>query len=171
VLKSRNIHILISNLSSSEKGYVKKFLNIQPGTNKKYISLFDLIEKQADPDPDVLRQRSGLKNHDEIAEALFEIIMNCLENYHSSEKKELRSLLNRIEILAEKNLYQQAEKLVLKVKSISEKNKHYDLYSEVTEWEIALLGSKPPTGELIKTYDRIFDKLDADIERQESGLA
>lgn len=162
--------MLIAHLSSSEKGYIKKFLNIHPGPNKKYIALFDLIEKLPGTDPEAARQRSGLKNYDEVAEALFGIILTCLGNYHNSEKKEIRSLLNRIEILAEKNLYQQAEKLVQKVKNLTEKNKHYDLYSEVTEWEIALLGPKPPTAELIKTYDRIFDKLGADIEKQEAEL-
>jgi hypothetical protein len=170
VKKNRNLSILISSLSSSEKGYIKKFLNIHPGPNKKYITLFDLIEKQKEGNSGSLEQRSGLRNYDELAEVLFATILNCLENYHNSEKKEIRSLLNRIEILAEKNLYQQAEKLVLKVKNLTEKNSHYDLYSEVTEWEIALLGPKPPTAELIKTYDRIFDKLGNDIDKQEREL-
>ena len=66
MLKSRNIHLLISSLSSSEKGYIKKFLNIHPGPNKKYITLFDLVEKQKEKDDEAIRTRSGLKNYDEV---------------------------------------------------------------------------------------------------------
>ncbi|HWY35662.1 MAG TPA: hypothetical protein VNX68_13535 [Nitrosopumilaceae archaeon] len=168
--KSKYIPGLVSSINPSEKGYIKKYFNLNTQAFRKHNTLFGLIEKNKEDSEESLRQKSGLKNYDEIVDELFEIILTCLENYHVSQKKEIRSLLNRIEILTEKNLYHQAEKLVEKVKILTEKHKFYELYSEAADWEITLLGPKPPTDQLLKTYDKIFEKLEENIVNQENEM-
>ncbi len=166
---SEQLHRLISHFTSSEKGYIKKYLNIDPVGNKKNILVFDVLEKQKVLNEPALKQKAG-KEYAAIIDFLFSTALNCLENYHKNEKMGIRSSLNQIEILIEKNLYLQAEKIISKVKTLTEKNNYYDLYSEVAEWEITLLGSKPPSDELMKVFDRIFDKLEKDISKQEKAI-
>ncbi len=170
MVSTGNLYKLIHQLSSSEKGYIKKHLNINSTANKKNLAVFDAVEKHKVFDEQLLKQKAGQKDFHQAVDALFGIALSCIESYHNNEKKGIRSALNQIEILIEKNLYHQAEKIITKVKTLTDKKKYYDLYSEVSEWEITLMGSKPPTDELQKTFDRIFERLEVDIVKQEEEM-
>lgn len=94
-----------------------------------------------------------------LADDFYSALLSSLEKYHSSPQKEIRKNLNVIEIVVEKNLYAQAEKLITKAKNLAEKSNDYQLYAELSDWEIALLGQKPPTEKLLKEFENIFERL------------
>lgn len=158
-----HIFDLIKSLTPSEKGYIKKYFNSSTKTLVSFNALIDYVdsfpsakELEKDKKPDFGRLVI-------LADDFFSAILGSLEKYHSSPEKDIRKHLNIIEIVVEKNLYAQAEKLIAKAKSLAQKNNNYHLYAELSDWEIALLGQKPPTEKLLKEFEIIFEKLVANI--------
>ncbi len=171
MISADKLHTLILHLSSSEKGYIKKHLKLNPSVNKKSLLAFDVLEKQKDFNEEQFKQKTAFKDLSLVLEHLYRSLLACLEGYHKSEEKEIRSALNQIEILIEKNLFSQAEKLITKIKNITDKKSYYTLYSEVMEWEISLLSKAPPGEELQKKLDQIFERLVADIDKEEQKIS
>jgi len=154
---------LVKSLSPSEKGYVKKYFN---NLNKKQSAFIELIEYL-----DTLQSVEELKKNNSdtlvkytiISEDCFYSLLSAIEKYHSSPSKEIRKNLNIIEILTEKNLPNQLDKVITKSKTLAEKEKKYNLYAEICDWEIAILGQKPPTEKTLKEFENIFDSLETRI--------
>lgn len=154
---------LVKTLSPSEKGYVKKYFN---NLSRKQSSFIELIEHL-----DAIQNVEELKsNHSDtivkytiISEDCFYSLLSAIEKYHSSTSKEIRKNLNIIEILTEKNLPNHLDKVITKSKALAEKEKKYNLYAEICDWEIAILGQKPPTEKTLKEFETIFDSLETRI--------
>ena len=162
-----HIFDLIKTLTPSEKGYVKKYFN---SNSKKQINFIGLID-YVDSFPTLLLLEEDKTDTSGklliLAEDFFLGLLTALEKYHSSPRKDVRRMLNNIEILTEKNLHAQAEKIIAKAKSLSEKIKDYHLYAEISDWEIALLGQKPPTEKQLREFQTIFEKLIENMEKDE----
>ncbi|RPI16091.1 MAG: hypothetical protein EHM58_12670 [Ignavibacteriae bacterium] len=120
---------LIKSLTKSEKGYFKKFAaRNTSGAKKNYIVLFDAIDKLADYDEDILKEKLDdilYKQLPVYKVYLFNLILKSLHNYGSFENAEskLNELISNIRILKSKALYKEAIKYLKKAKEIA--NKYY----------------------------------------------
>lgn len=156
-------YILVKTLSPSEKGYVKKYFNNQTRKQSSFIELIEYLDAVEDFGGLKIKETDVLVKHTIISEDCFYAVLNAIEKYHSSSSKEIRKNLNIIEILTEKNLPNQLDKVITKSKTLAEKEKKYNLYAEICDWEIAILGQKPPTEKTLKEFEQIFDSLEERI--------
>lgn len=108
---SKDLFLLIKSLSKGEKRNFKLQAGIMTG-DKKYIQLFDSLDRQEDYDEQKLSrdyvggQFSVAKNY------LYKLIMRSLSHYHKGKRIDLASKIQQVNILAEKELYEQADKLL-----------------------------------------------------------
>jgi hypothetical protein len=160
-----HIFDLVKSLSPSEKGYIKKYFNSSSKILISFNSLIDYVDSFPTASALESDKNANFSKLVILAEDFFSALLSALEKYHSSPQKEIRKHLNIIEIVVEKNLYAQAEKLIAKAKSLAEKTNDYHLYAELSDWEIALLGQKPPTEKLLKEFGHIFEKLVHNINK------
>lgn len=164
---------IIGSLNPSEKGYLKKFLKFTgPEHFSKMEYLFELIERSAVNDQSVKisfdKKYKGI-SFDEYLDRLIMILLKGLENYHQSPEKEIRSLINQLEILMEKNLTRQAEKQIIKLKKLLKKSPNYELMTEACEFDLSLLSLKPPTNKNLEAFEEIFNELNSIIKKQQEN--
>ena len=141
---SDDLFQLIKSLTKSEKGYFKKINSIHiRGEKNNYMRLFEAIDRQeAFDEHKIILQFKGDAFTNQLSVAknyLYNLILKSLEQYYSSINSELRSLLNQIEILFNKKLFKQAEKILERAKKTAQKyeNIHYTL--QLFVWENRLL--------------------------------
>ena len=123
---------LFSGLSSSEKGYLKKYFKtrltvLSSKKAEQFQELFICIDKNDVADTEFSQ---------EIEKEVFLLIVSGLEEYHKNDTTLARSYINQVEILLEKNLNTQAEKLLAKAKKLARKCDNYEMLYEIVEWQI-----------------------------------
>ncbi len=132
--KSPALFNLIKSLSQSEKRYFKRYANIHSNdiSDKKYMQIFDEIEKLDDYDGLLVMRKMGWdsskKGHySEKKNYLYNLILKSLRAYHMDKKVlyELRGYQTDINILLEKGLREEALKRLRKAKKLADKY-HYD---------------------------------------------
>lgn len=169
---SRDLHHLIKSLTSSEKGYIKKHSIVHViGDQNKYMRIFDAVEKQKEYDEkellrsfedDVAQNFSVTKNY------LVKFILKCLESYHSNVKSELRSAMNQIEILHNKNLPAMARKMLQKAKASAFEYELYDFIEEIIDWEIVFLAEEATADNYLELVNKYFGELNDSIEKKKT---
>ncbi len=124
--RTDSLHQLIRSLSKSEKRYFKLFAGMQGG-DKKYVRLFDAIDRQEVYDAGKIRaafeaekfvrQLSVAKNY------LRNLIIKSLRLYHAggSVRTRLHEMMIDIEILSEKGLRDEARKIAEKAEKVARK--------------------------------------------------
>ena len=132
---------LIKSLRKSEKRYFKIFTSREGnGEDKKFIRLFDLIDKQAEFDEAKIlskdlsirpEQFSNLKAH------LYKRILQSIRLYNSTTVKdiEIRELIDYAQILFNRSLYDQCVKVLQRAKKLATKNDNLELLLEIFKWE------------------------------------
>lgn len=163
MINQSHIVSLIKSLSPSEKGYLKKQFSVHHVHELK--QSFEMLEKEI-----LETDKSKQKKFTSDPSELFYFVMNALQAYHHNSAKDVRSMFNQIELLVDKNLYQQAEKQVTRAKGLVEKSKLIEQYIEVLEWEMAMLAIKAPTLENEKKFEAIFDQINATIKKQKESI-
>jgi hypothetical protein len=165
---SDNIFELIKSLSPSEKGYIKKLSSFHVrGAQNQYIKLFDAIDRQAVYDEkELVRKFKGesFTNNFSVAKNyLYNYVLKGLEAYHKNARAEIRSYLNQVEILENKNLSSHCEKILEKARKLALKYELFEMLEEVIEWEIQLLSRRTPNDKnhklIVSCYDELFDIL------------
>ncbi|OHX67905.1 hypothetical protein [Flammeovirga pacifica] len=143
--RSNHLYQLIKSMSRSEKRYFKLVSTESATTSsKKFMLLFDLIDKQEDFDEDVLlnstpelkpSQFSNLKAH------LYKRILQSLRQFHLTkmEDAEIREMIDHAELLYNRGLYEQCADILRKCKKKAQKNDHLELLLEILRWEKSLL--------------------------------
>jgi hypothetical protein len=131
---------LIKSLNKSEKGYFKKYNSFHvKGEENSYMKVFNEIDKMAEYEEDKLKKKfAGTnlgKNFAVIKNYLYKQILRSLEAYHTNELSEIRSLLNRADILLNKNLRKQSLKQVRKAKELSLKKERFSMAIEAAMFE------------------------------------
>jgi len=154
---------LFSQLSASEKGYLKKFFKtritiLPPKKADQFNALFTLIETEPLSLPGDFP--------DEAQKDVFNLLIFGLEEYHKNNASQARSYISQVEILLEKNLNSQAEKLLAKARKLASKEQNYEMLYEIIEWQVAIHSLKPPTEKNIKIFDGYFDELNEIVEMQ-----
>jgi hypothetical protein len=151
-----------SELSSSEKGYLKKFI-------KTRLPVWPA--KKAEQ----AREIFARVDHNDLADAVyppdvtkdvFALFITGLEEYHKNETTLARSYISQVEILLEKNLNTQAEKLLAKAKKMARKAGNYEMQYEIVEWQVAIHSLKPPTDKNMKLFEEYFSELEELLQRQ-----
>jgi len=119
---------LIKSLKKSEKRYFKIFASREGnGEDKKFIRLFDLIDKQDEFDEAKIlskdlsirpEQFSNLKAH------LYKRILQSIRLYNSNTVKdiEIHELIDYAQILFNRSLYDQCVKVLQRAKKLATKN-------------------------------------------------
>ncbi len=170
-MTENHLHQLIKSLSAPEKGYIKKQAMLHViGSQNKYIKIFDAIDKQKEyNEKELIRKFKGepiLNNFAVAKNYLFKFILKSLESYNTSIKSELRSILNQIEILYNKNLPQVAKKMILKAKASAHKYELYEFMEELIDWEIILLVEEATPHNYLNLVNNYFNELYDSIEKK-----
>ena len=140
--KKDTLFTLIKSLKKSEKRYFKTTETKQEDT--KFIRLFDLIDKQKEFDENKIlkkepsikpEQLSNLKAH------LYNKILQSLRMYNSNSVTEIgiHNLIDHVQILFNKSLYQQCINVLKKARKSAERIDHLELQLEILNWEKKLL--------------------------------
>jgi len=139
---SKDLFHLIKSLNKPEKRYFKLFARWHTfGKTNNYIKLFEAIEKQKIYDEnEILDKQPHIKQLPKTKNYLYELILEALELYHSKRSIDVRlkGLLNRIEILYEKNLYAQCRKILAKAKKIAYQYEKHPSILEILQWELRI---------------------------------
>lgn len=131
-----NLFILIKSLSKSEKGYFKKHSSFYGRSQEKnnYIKIFDAMNVQKEYNEQKLLRKfktEGFINQFSVAKNyLYNTILDSLEAYNKTVNIGLRSAMNGADILVDKGLLTQAQKLLKKAKRIAVQ---YNKFTYVTE--------------------------------------
>lgn len=172
---TKDLHILIKSLTASEKGYVKKHSIVHViGDQNKYIKLFDAIDKQKDYDEKEIIKKFAddpiLNNFSVAKNYLFRFILKCLESYHSNTntKADLRSSLNQIEILHNKNLPGVAKKMLARAKATAQEYELYEFMEELIDWEIVFIAEEANSKNYLELVNKYFGELYDSIEKKKT---
>jgi hypothetical protein len=133
---------LIKSLSKSEKRYFR----LQPmAEDGQHRLLFDAMEKLSNYDEEkLLKLLKGSPITDAISIAknrLYHTILKSLASFHhkATARAEVMRLLQSIEVLYNRGLYEQADKLVHSALKIARKNELSALQLELNEWKERIL--------------------------------
>src|SRR5690349_13059370 len=113
---SDDLYLLIRSMSKSEKRHFKLFASFHAG-DKKYLRLFDAMDKLKEYDEKKLKQsfegERFLKQFSVAKNYLYKLVMKSLGMFQRGKTRssELRDLLDQVEVLYKKGLYEQATKL------------------------------------------------------------
>ncbi len=155
--KTDKLYEVISRMSSSEKGYVSKYLK---GSNPKsnLLELYAYLNKIESYDESILKKKiknpSIVKNLAVTKKQLFETILKIIRNYHSSkdEYRTLLHLLEDIDFLFEKKMVDECIKMIEKGLSICNDFELYGIKIHFLDWKRRILNT---------TYYK--DNLDSEI--------
>jgi len=159
---------LIKSLSKAEKAHISRFSQYyirREGNN--YMRLFKAIEKQEQYDEKSLKaQFKGERFLNQFWVAknyLHNYILKCLETFHESVDGELRSMLQQVDVLIEKELYLICGKILKKGKKMAERYERYTYLFEFLRKEDYCLYAQSYLGisgeELHKLYLKSFEAL------------
>ena len=147
---SESLYELALSLSSREKAYFRKFAQNQVNNGKpEYLRLFDAILDQATYDEAALKEQfkgEGFVNHfHKTKEFLYANLLDCLQNFHRKNST-LTILLNippKIELLYEKQLYDQCLTLAKKMRKLAQQLDMPEHIASAILWELRLTFLQP----------------------------
>lgn len=153
---------LIKSLNKGDRRNFKLFARLQDG-DKKYIQLFDAIDKQNKYDEKkLLKQFEGERFTKQFSVAknyLYNYILKTLDIFHQDKPSQLRILIHKIEILMGKNLYDQAQKLLRKAKHAAVRQERFGDLLEILNHQRHILHQSQQT--------KMYEAFIADIQKEE----
>lgn len=167
---STELHDLIKSLTKSEKRFFKLHSSLQSG-DKNYLRIFDAIDRQKVYDEEALKKHFARevfirhlpseKNH------LYKLILKALRAFHaeSSISGILKQEIKNIEILYQKALYVECNKLLHRAKRIAKENERFYYWFELLNWEKMLLEEAYESGEFTKDLDALIEEEREVIEK------
>ncbi len=140
---SSHLYDLIYSLSSSERRYFKLFVSNHIGKqNELCVKLFDLIARsEGKPIEKIEAKIKFTKHSSRLKNYLYDLILKSLEAYHSktSVSIKIRKLINQIENLYDKALYEQCVTLAKKTFKEAEKIDHQNFKIDILDWHLNAL--------------------------------
>lgn len=141
---SEDLFYLIKSLTKSEKRFFVLYANRLNKRNKKFVTLFQLIEKQKKYDEAALLSKAkridkkllpSLKIH------LYKQVLKSLMIANADKKTDvkIKYLVGQARILYDKCLYKQAIKMLTKAKEIAQQHDRNILLLEIVELEKSIL--------------------------------
>lgn len=140
---SSHLYDLIYSLSSSERRYFKLFVANHIGKqNELCLKLFDLIARNEGSTIEKIEKRIKFTDHpSRLKNYLYDLILKSLEAYHSknSISIRIRKLINQIENLYNKALYEQCITLAKKTFKEAEKIDNQNFKIDILSWHMNAL--------------------------------
>jgi len=167
---STELHDLIKSLTKSEKRFFKLHSALQSGP-KNYLRLFEAIDKQPVYDEDALKLQFAkeifIKHLPSEKNHLYKLILKALRAYHAegSVSGILKQEIKNIEILYQKALYAECNKLLHRAKRIAKENERFYYLFELLNWEKMLLEEAYESGEFTKDLDALIEEEREVIEK------
>ncbi|MEZ4739006.1 MAG: hypothetical protein R2818_06525 [Flavobacteriales bacterium] len=160
---STELHDLIKSLTKSEKRFFKLHSSLQSG-DKNYLRIFDAIDKQKVYDEDQIKKtfakETFIKHLPSEKNHLYKLILKALRAYHSESSVSgiLKQEIKNIEILYQKALYVECNKLLHRAKKIARDNERFYYWFELLSWEKMLLEEAYESGEFTKDLDALIEE-------------
>jgi tetratricopeptide (TPR) repeat protein len=167
---STELHDLIKSLTKSEKRFFKLHSSLQSG-DKNYLRIFDAIDKQKVYDEEALKKQfvkeTFIKHLPSEKNHLYKLILKALRSYHAegSVSGILKQEIKNIEILYNKALYVECNKLLHRAKKIARDNERFYYLFELLSWEKMLLEEAYESGEFTKDLDALIEEEREVIEK------
>lgn len=141
---------LIKSLDQSEKRYFKVFaaMHIKDSDKNKYVMLFDAIDSQSEYDENKIRKEfkyeKFLNQLHVTKNYLYNNILKSMRLYNSEKSRlnELMDLLRDVQMLYDKSLFKQCQKLLDKAKKIAYAYEKYAQILAIIDWEKTLARTK-----------------------------
>ncbi len=137
---SNNLHSLIRSMSKAEKRYFKLYSSRHTlGERNNYSILFDAVDKQEEYNEEKLLAKfkgEALTNRFSISKRrLYEAVLKSLDAFHanSSIDEKIRKLLHYSEILYDRSLYEQSEKILQSARKLATKHERWNALLEDKE--------------------------------------
>jgi len=160
---STELFDLIKSLTKSEKRFFKLHSALQSG-DKNYLRIFDAIDKQKGYDEEALKKlfatETFIKHLPSEKNHLYKLILKALRAYHSESSVSgiLKQEIKNIEILYQKALYVECNKLLHRAKRIARENERFYYWFELLNWEKMLLEEAYESGEFTKDLDALIEE-------------
>lgn len=160
---STELHDLIKSLTKSEKRFFKLHSSLQSG-DKNYLRIFDAIDKQKVYDEEAIKKvfarETFIKHLPSEKNHLYKLILKALRAFHaeSSVSGILKQEIKNIEILYQKALYVECNKLLHRAKRIAKDNERFYYWFELLNWEKMLLEEAYESGEFTKDLDALIEE-------------
>lgn len=167
---STELFDLIKSLTKSEKRFFKLHSSLQAG-DKNYLRVFDAIDKQKVYDEDALKKQFAketfIKHLPSEKNHLYKLILKSLRAFHSESSVSgiLKQEIKNIEILYQKALYTECNKLLHRAKRIARENERFYYWFELLSWEKMLLEEAYESGEFTKDLDALIEEEREVIEK------
>jgi len=167
---STELFDLIKSLTKSEKRFFKLHSALQAG-DKNYLRVFDAIDKQKVYDEEALKKQFAketfVKHLPSEKNHLYKLVLKALRSFHSESSVGgiLKQEIKNIEILYQKALYTEANKLLHRAKRIARENERFYYWFELLNWEKMLLEEAYESGEFTKDLDALIEEERQVIER------
>ncbi|MBP6312354.1 MAG: hypothetical protein KA408_08815 [Flavobacteriales bacterium] len=167
---STELFDLIRSLTKSEKRFFKLHSSLQSG-DKNYLRIFDSIDKQKAYDEEALKKQFAketfIKHLPSEKNHLYKLILKALRAYHSESSVSgvLKQEIKNIEILYQKALYTECNKLLHRAKRIARENERFYYWFELLSWEKMLLEEAYESGEFTKDLDALIEEEREVIEK------
>jgi tetratricopeptide (TPR) repeat protein len=167
---STELHDLVKSLTKSEKRFFKLHSSLQSG-DKNYLRIFDAIDKQKVYDEEALKKlfakETFIKHLPSEKNHLYKLILKALRAFHaeSSVSGILKQEIKNIEILYQKALYVECNKLLHRAKRIAQENERFYYWFELLSWEKMLLEEAYESGEFTKDLDALIEEERMVIEK------
>lgn len=134
---------LINSLTTSEKRYLKQFINNSGERESNHVKLLNAIVKQEVPDEEKLKQKlkktSIVRQWSRVKNYLYHYILRVLQNYYQQDEEfKILNNLQQIFILYKKGIYEEAYKLLLKTKELVFEGSYPTLLPFIADWEMRM---------------------------------
>ena len=142
---SNNLHSLICSMSKAEKRYFKLYSSRHTlGDKNNYSILFDAVDKQAEYDEEKILnkfKREAFTNRFSISKRrLYEAVLKSLDAFHSNSSvdEKIRKQLHYAEILFDRSLYDQCDKILQSAQKLASKHQRWNALLQISDMEKGL---------------------------------
>jgi hypothetical protein len=132
-MKQSKLFSLIKSMNRYEKGYFKKISKLYSNNGSHYIKLFEAIDKQEVYNEEKLLKKfknaSFYKHFHVTKNYLFNSIVTSLKNYKSEKslKNQIEESKKEVEILIERFLFEDADRLLQKTKKKALETEYFEI--------------------------------------------
>ncbi len=177
---SNDLFDLIKSLDGQEKRYFKLFASKHTiGEQNIYVKVFDKISSQKKYNEEAVRKAAGGqtagKQFSVIKNYLYRMILKSLDSYYSGSSidHKLNSMLHQVEILYNRGLFKQANKILNKAENTAEKFERYSVLMEILNWKFRIIKTasfhKISENEIDRLYEEKKDIAEKIANYQEFG--
>ncbi len=168
---SKDLFIFIKSLSKSEKWHFKLYASgtKSDGPNH-YVRLFDAIEKQKEYDEKaLLKTEKYITQLPLLKNRLYELILESLDVLYAKQSIDSRLMrfIHYSQILFEKGLFDQCEKILHRAKELAKKYERFLFLAEIIKLEIDLMSARTYVGTTEQDIKNAFREISSALEKDQ----